>query len=476
MTVEVQTIAAILVSCLISFATAPKELPQARSFNPRPNGPGEVPGAPDEFPSLRALPVAVGSGLSDPAGRDGYWNQFRGPHANGTTTETGLPVTFGEGSPEIVWKTPVIGKAWSSPVIWDKQVWVTNSPELVDPMKEQNRLQEPLELSALCIDVDTGKIIHNLKIFDVYTAQITHPTNSLASPTPCIEAGRVYLHYGAYGTACVDTRSGKKIWERTDLPCNHFRGPGSSAVIYGDLLYLTFDGYDVQYIIALNKFTGVTVWKTDRGIDYGTTDGDAKKAYSTPLLIEAEGRKLLISPSAGATGAYDPLTGACLWTVRHGGMNAAGRPLYGNGLLYIATGDGPNPLIAVPPNGTGDITKNIAWRGLKAVPKRPSSLLIGNRLYMVNDGGVASCLDAADGTVIWSTRLPGEYWSSPLYAEGLIYCFSQQGQVPVFKAADEFELVADNKLDVGFIASPAIAGKALILRSKTHLYRIERKP
>jgi outer membrane protein assembly factor BamB len=425
-----------------------------------------------EVQTLAAILVLC---LSPLASADGNWNQFRGPHADGTTKETGLPVRFGEGSPEIVWKTPVIGRAWSSPVVWDKQVWVTNAPEPVEPSKEQTRLEEPLQLSALCIDLDTGKIIHNLKIFDVFTPQITHPTNSYASPTPCIEAGRVYLHYGAYGTACVDTQTGKRIWERTDLPCNHFRGPGSSAVIYGDLLYLTFDGYDVQYITALNKFTGETVWKTDRAIDFGTTDGDAKKAYSTPLLIEVEGRKLLISPFAAATGAYDPLTGACVWTARHGGMNAAGRPLYGKGLLYISTADGPNPLIAIAPTGSGDITENIAWRGLKAVPKRPSFLLIGDRLYMINDGGVASCLDATDGRVIWSQRLPGEYWTSPLYAEGLIYCFSQQGHVPVFKAADEFELVVDNKLDVGFVASPAVAGKAMILRSKTHLYRIERK-
>lgn len=404
---------------------------------------------------------------------DENWNQFRGPRGDGTSVAKGLPVKFAEGSPQIVWKTPVPGRAWSSPVIWGQQIWMTNAPEIQNTTKEKPKLDKPLELSAVCLDLAGGKIIHNVKLFDVDTPQFTHATNSYGSPTPYVEEGRVYIHFGAYGTACLDTTTGKKIWERTDFECDHFRGPGSSPVVYGDLLYLTFDGYDQQYIVALNKFTGKTIWKKDRGIDFGTTDGDAKKAYSTPMLIEAGGRKLLVSPFAAATIAYDPLSGDPIWTVRHGGMNAAGRPLYGNGLLFINSADGPNPLIAVPATGEGDITKNIVWRTTKAVPKRASQLLIGDLLFMMNDGGVASCLDAPTGKEIWTTRMMGDWWASPLYADGLIYCLSQQGQIPVFKASREFELVADNKLDEGFIASPAVAGKALILRSKGHVYRIE---
>lgn len=411
--------------------------------------------------------------LTTAAFADDNWNQFRGPRGDGTSTETGLPVSFGEGSPEIVWKTAIPGRAWSSPVIWDKQIWLTNAPEIQNTTKDKPKLDKPLEFSAVCVDLDSGKIVHDLKLFEVDTPQFTHTTNSYGSPTPFVEEGRVYIHFGAYGTACLNTKTGEKIWERRDLQCDHFRGPGSSPAIYGDLLYLTFDGYDQQYIIALNKFTGETIWKKDRAIDFGTTDGDAKKAYSTPLLIDVSGRKLLISPFAAATIAYDPLNGDPVWMVRHGGMNAAGRPLYGNGLVYITSADGPNPLIAVPPSGEGEITKNIAWRTNKTVPKRPSPLLIDDLLFMMNDGGVASCLDAKTSKEIWAKRLPGEYWASPLYADGLIYCFSQQGHIPVFKAGREFELVADNKLDDGFVASPAVAGKSLILRSKGHLYRIQ---
>ena len=406
---------------------------------------------------------------------DENWNQFRGPRGDGTSTETGLPVKFSEGSPAIVWKTPIPGRAWSSPVIWGRQIWVTNAPEIQNTTKEKPKLDKPLELSAVCIDLDTGKIIHDIKLFDVDTPQFTHSSNGYGSPTPYVEEGRVYIHFGTYGTACLDTTTGKKIWERTDLHCDHFRGPGSSPVVYDGLLYLTFDGYDVQFITALNKLTGKTVWRKDRDIDFGTTDGDAKKAYSTPAVIDVEGRKLLVSPFAAATIAYDPKTGDPIWTVRHGGMNAAGRPLFGNGLLYINSADGPNPLIAVPATGHGDITKDIVWRSNKSVPKRPSQLLVGDLLFMMNDSGVASCLEAKTSKEIWTTRITGDFWASPLYADGLIYCFSQSGQIPVFKASREFEQVADNKLDDGFVASPAVAGKSLVLRSKSHLYRIENR-
>lgn len=405
---------------------------------------------------------------------DENWNQFLGPRGDGTSLSKNLPVTFGEGSPEIVWKTPIPGRAWSSPAIWGKQIWLTNGPEVLKVFPETPRLEKPIVLSAVCLDLDSGKIVHDIELFEVYQPQITYHSASYASPTAYVEEGRVYIHFGAYGTACLDTKTGQKIWDRRDLECNHFRGPGSSPVVAGDLLYLTFDGYDVQYITALEKTTGKTVWKRDRNIDFGTSDGDAKKAFSTPIIIRSEGRDMLISSFAAATIAYDPKSGEPLWSVRHGGMNAAGRPLFGNGLVYINSADGPNPLVAVPPSGTGDITSKIVWKSNKGIPKRPSEILLDDLMFMMQDEGVASCLDAKTGKQIWTQRMDGKYWSSPLYANGLVYCFSQTGEIPVFKAAREFELVAENKLDDGFIASPAVAGDALIVRSKTHLYRIEK--
>lgn len=426
---------------------------------------------------MRLFAILLCVGLSSTAfAADAPWNQFRGPRGDGSSTEKGLPVTFGEGSKEIVWKTAIPGRAWSSPVVWGQQIWLTNAPDIQGNTQDRIKLDKPMPLSAVCVDLDSGKVIHDLKLFEVSELQITHPTNTFASPTPFVEEGRVYVHFGSYGTACLDTKTGKTIWERRDLECDHFRGPGSSPIVHGDLVYLTFDGYDVQYLAALDKKTGKTVWKKDRGIDFGTTNGDAKKGYSTPSIIKVGGRELLISPFAAATIAYDPKSGEPIWTVWHGGMNAAGRPLFGNGLVYINSADGPNPLVAVNPEGQGDISQNIVWKTAKQVPKRPAQILVGDTLFMMNDSGVASCLDAKTGTEIWSKRLPGgQYWSSPLLADGLIYCWSQEGHVPVFKAARELEVVAENKFDEGFTASPAVAGKSLIVRTKTHLYRIEKR-
>lgn len=419
-----------------------------------------------------ALTVALGSfALAD----DGSWNQFRGPHGDGISSAKGLPVKFIEDSKSVVWKTPIPGRAWSSPVVFGKQVWVTNAPEIQNPTNDKPKPEKPIVLSAVCVDLDTGKVLHDIKLFEVEKPQFTHVTNSYASCTPFIEEGRLYAHFGSYGTACVDTATGKKLWERTDFVCDHFRGAGSSPVVYKDLVFLCFDGYDKQYIAALDKKTGKTVWQKDRDIDFGTDNGDAKKAYCTPQIIKVEGRDLLVSPFAAATIAYEPLTGERVWMVRHGGMNAAARPLYGNGLVYINAGDASNALVAVTPTGTGDITNNIVWKTSKQTPKRASQILIGDLYFMMNDGGVATCLNAKTGEVIWSERLPGAYWSSPLAADGLIYCCSQEGHVQVFKADKKFELVAENKFGDGFNASPAVAGKSLILRSKSHLYRIENR-
>lgn len=409
------------------------------------------------------------------AAEDTYWNQFRGPRGDGISQAKGLPIKFAEGSPEIVWKTPVTGRAWSSPVVWGNQIWVTNAPEIQNPTDAKPKPDQPIPLSAVCLDLATGKVLHDIKVFDVETPQFTHATNSYASSTPYIEAGRVYVHFGSYGTACLDTATGKKLWERRDFECDHFRGAGSSPVVYGDLLYLCFDGHDKQYIVALNKNTGETVWRKDRDIDYGTDNGDAKKAYGTPQLIKVDGRELLISPFAMATIAYDPKTGERVWMVKHGGMNAAARPLFGNGLVYINAGDASNALIAVKPNGQGDITSDIVWKTGKQTPKRSSQILLGDLYFMMNDGGVATCLDAKTGQLVWTERLEGAYWSSPIYADGLIYCFSQEGQMLVFKAEREFNLVAKSKLAEGSNASPAVAGNSLIVRSKSHIYRIDRK-
>lgn len=391
------------------------------------------------------------------------WNQFRGPNAAGKWDAKHVPLEFGEGK-NIAWKTKIHGKGWSSPVVWGSQIWL------------QTATEDGHKLYAVCVDAKSGKIVHDLLVFEVEKPRFCHASNSYASPTPYVEEGRVYVHFGAYGTACLDTKTGKKLWERRDFVCDDFRGPASSPIVHNGMLFVNFDGYDYQYVVALDKNNGKTVWRKDRGIDYGTDNGDRKKAYGTPSIITVNGKEQLVSPSAVETIAYEPKTGKIIWRVRHGGMNVGARPLYGHGLVYIAAGSGKRKLIAVKPTGKGDVSDtHIVWSLGKGVSNRASQILDGNLYFMIDDRGVASCLDAKTGKVYWSRRIGGTYWASPVLVGGRIYCFSKDGRIPVFKASKEFELLADNKLNAGFNASPAFVDNAMILRTFTHLYRIEKK-
>jgi outer membrane protein assembly factor BamB len=389
------------------------------------------------------------------------WPQFRGPRGAGHAGGAAPPIRWSE-TENIRWKTPIHGKGWSSPVIWDHQIWLTTATP------------DGHELFAVCVERASGRIVHDLKVFDIPKPSYCHPFNSYASPTPAIEEGRVYVHFGSAGTACLATATGKPRWTRQDLPCDHYRGPGSSPVIYKNLLLIDFDGVDQQYIVALDKATGKTVWKRNRDIDYQTDNGDYKKAYATPTMVEVEGKAEVISPGAAATFAYDPQTGQELWRVRHGGMNVAAPPQFGQGKLFLCTGDGGLGLLAVRPDGRGDVTAtHIVWTCRRGIPSRCSPLLIGDLLYLVNERGIASCLEAATGHLVWQQRLDGEFSASPICAGGAIYFCNQDGKSFVMAPGRVSKVLAVNRLDDGCMASPAAADGALFLRTKTHLYRIQ---
>jgi outer membrane protein assembly factor BamB len=392
------------------------------------------------------------------------WPQFRGPNGTGLSDSTGLPIKWGEKS-NVVWKTAIHDKGWSSPVVWGKQVWLTTAKA------------DGTKMYAVCVDRDSGRVVHDVEVFDVPRPAFCHPFNSYASPTPVLSEGRVYVHFGTYGTACLDTKTGRKLWERRDLPCDHWRGPGSSPILWNGLLFVHFDGYDRQYVVCLKASDGTTVWKKDRSLDYRTKDGDLKKAYATPSIIMVNGQAQLVSPAAAGTVAYDPRTGEELWKVHHGGMNAASPPLLAHGLVILTTGANPSPLkmLAVRPDGKGDVTAtHVAWKCSKAVPTRPAPLVVGDLLYMVDDNGLASCLEARTGKPVWAARLGGGTTASPVYADGHLYFFDQAGKGHVLKTGRTAQVVAVNTLDDGCMASPAVAGKALFVRTKTHLYRISR--
>ena len=413
-----------------------------------------------------------------------YWNQFRGPNGDGKSLATDLPVEFSE-TRNVRWKTAIHDKGWSSPVVWEDRIWLTTA------------LEDGRELFAICVDLDSGEIIHDIKVFDVAQPQLEYnDLNTHATPTPVVEDGRVYVHFGTYGTACLDTKTGEKLWERRDLNCDHRVRPASSPIIDGNSLFLTFDGVDVQFVAALDKNTGETLWLQNRvaGLDMaamlkaeGFSDDDIeetkkekpndnRKSYATPKIIEYQGKKQLISPAAEVTFSYDPNTGEELWRVRHPnmGFNVACRPIFEHDLVYFTTGIAKR-LLAVRPSGTGDVTDtHIAWSTRRGVPEMPSPLIVDDLMFWINDGGMVFCLDAKDGSMVWRDRIRGEYWASPMYAAGKIYSLSKDGKVSVISAAREFQLLAENEFDASFIASPAIAGNAMILRSLTHLYCVEK--
>ena len=410
------------------------------------------------------------------------WNQFRGPGGDGRSLATDLPVEFSE-TKNVRWKTAIHGKGYSSPVVWGNQVWLTTA-------REDGR-----KLFALCVDLQSGKIVHDIKVFDVAKPQSAYSyLNSHATPTPVIESGRIYVHFGSYGTACLDTNSGKKIWERRDLRCDHRVRPGSSPIVDQESLFVAFDGVDKQFFVALDKKTGKTRWLRDRnvksdwdatlrarGIDPGEVKkekpGDNKKSYATAKLIELGGRRQLIAPAAEATISYDPATGKELWRVHHfGGFNVASRPLFDHGLVYLFTSGLTGHFLAVHPTGTGDVTDtHIAWSTTRSTPHIPSPIIVDDLLFTVTEkGGIARCLAARTGEEIWRKRVGGSHWASPLVADGKIYFSSKEGRISVISAEREFQLVAENRLDASFVASPAVAGNALILRSEKHLYHVAR--
>lgn len=401
------------------------------------------------------------------------WPQFRGPSGNGHADGTGLPLNWAEET-NVKWKTAIHGKGWSSPVIWGKQIWLTTAT--VDGKK----------LSVFCLDRDTGRVLLDNKLFDVTEPQFCHKFNSYASPTPVIEAGRVYITFGSPGITCVNTKTFKTLWTRRDFVCDHFRGAGSSPILFGDLLINHHDGADLQYAFALNKHNGRTVWNTKRSVDYKDldpdgkpkADGDWRKAYTTPHVAMLGGRPVLLSSAAKAHYAYEPATGREFWRVEELAQHSAtSRPVLGNGLIFISTGFPKSQLLALRPGGKGEVTdSHIVWRYARSsVPEKPSLLLVGGLLYMVDDkGGLVTCVEANTGKEVWSKRIGGNYSASPIYADGRLYFFSEEGKITVLAPGREFKKLAENKLNDGFMASPAVVGKSLFLRTRTHLYRIEK--
>ncbi|HEV3136738.1 MAG TPA: PQQ-binding-like beta-propeller repeat protein [Pirellulales bacterium] len=378
------------------------------------------------------------------------WPQFRGPGGQGHSTAQQLPATWSE-TENIRWKAPVAGLGWSSPAIYGEQIWLTTAAD-----RDQS-------LRAICIQRDTGEVLHDIEVFRKSDLGRIAAKNSHASPTAVLDGSHVFVHFGAHGTACLTT-DGKVVWTR-ELQYDQRHGPGGSPVVWKDLLIVSCDGPDVQYTIALDKRTGQVRWKADH---------PGKQAYCTPLVIKVNGNDQLITSGGEAAIAYSPQDGKELWRCRHAGHSVVPRPVAGNGLVYFCTGYWTPALFAVRPDGNSDVTDSkIEFTVRRGVPHTPSPLLVEHRLYMVSDLGIVTCVDAEKGDEIWRHRLAGNFSASPTLADGKIYLLNEQGSMYVLAPGDQFRLLATNHLDGRTLATPAFVGQAIYLRSDTHLYRIE---
>jgi len=402
---------------------------------------------------MRATTLLVWSALALSA-ED--WTEFRGPTGQGHSAATGLPVSWSEAK-NVVWKTPVAGRGWSSPVVRDGRIWLTTATG--DSKTRSLRL--------LSFDLASGKPGLNVEVFRFDDLPAAHAKNSYASPTPVLDGDMVYAHFGL-ATAAVNT-SGEIRW-RYQAKYNWIHGAGGSPVLYRDLLIFSCDGADVQFVVALDKRTGEVKWKTDR-------PKPAHMAFSTPLLISTPEGDQLVSTGGHQAVAYNPATGKELWLVEYGdGFSNVPRPVYANGLVLLCTGFYKPELLAVRPDGSGNVTAtHIVWRVSRSVPLTPSPIAVGQEVYMVSDNGILTAIDIKTGRIYYQERLGGNYSSSFLAAGGRLYLSSEDGDTHVFQPGVEFKKIGTNRLDGQLFASPAVAGKALILRTDTALYRIEEK-
>jgi outer membrane protein assembly factor BamB len=435
---------------------------------------------------LRLFVASLAIGLGVCASADDEWPQFRGPGGQGHSAAKGLPIRWSE-TENIVWKAALPGEGHSSPVISGNQIWVTTAiTRELTPEEEKERLSKlknpqglklagELTLQAIQIDRESGKLVRTVDLFKVPNPEPKHALNSYASPTPVIAGTKLFCHFGSYGTACVDRNSGEVLWRNDSVRVDHQNGPGSSPVFAEGRLVIHFDGTDRQFIAALNPDNGEILWETKRSGEMDERP-DLKKAYGTPLVISTENGAQVISPAANWVYGYDLQSGKELWKAAYGqlGFSTVPRPVVLDNKVFIATSYMQSRLLAVKLGGTGDVTAtHTAWVSDRQIPNKPSLIALNGRIYFVSDKGIARCVNAETGEDVWFERLGGDYSASPLEADGNLYFCNQDGLCTVLQAGDAYQELAKNTLDAGCMASPAVAGKSLFLRTSTHLYRIE---
>ncbi len=390
------------------------------------------------------------------------WPQFRGPDGQGHTLAKNLPTQWAP-TKNVVWETPIPGEGWSSPVVWGQQIFLTAAV----PDEE---VEKQYSLRTLCLNAKSGQVVWDVEVFQqtATATQKIHRKNSHASPTPITDGKNLFVHFGAQGTACL-TLDGKIVWKNNDISYRMNHGNGGSPVLVEGVLCFSCDGSKDPFVVALDQATGKVVWKKDRP----PVSNSRKFSFGTPLVIEQEGQQQIISPGTDLVVAYRPKDGQEIWSVGYDGYSVIPRPVYAQGLLFLSTSYNTATAMAISPAGQGDLTKtNIVWQTRKGAPHTPSLLVVGSEVYMVSDGGVATCADAKTGDVHWQKRLGGSYSSSPLFGDGKIYFQSEDGEGIVIKAGKTFEEIARNKMAARTLSSYGVVDSDLLIRTDKALFRI----
>jgi outer membrane protein assembly factor BamB len=386
------------------------------------------------------------------------WPQFRGPDGQGHADARELPTEWST-TKNVAWAQEIPGAGWSSPIVRQQQIYLTTAVPV-----EGGRQS----LHALCLDAHTGRTLWKTEVFTA-TPVSGHQKNSHASASPIIDADRLYVHFGSYGTAALDL-AGKVLWRNTSLKYSPVHGNGGSPILAGQALIFSCDGASNPFVVALNKTTGAVMWKVAR-----TTKAAKTFSFSTPLAIVVNGQTQIVSPTSGGVIAYDPQNGQEIWRFRYPeGYSVVPRPVFGHGLVYVSSAFDRPVVYAIRPDGRGDVTDtHLAWSITKGAPNTPSPLLVGDELYFVSDAGIMTCADARTGKVHWQERLGGNYSASPFFADGKIYAQSEEGVGTVLKPGKTFEVIAKNDLKERSLASCAVDEGVIYIRTAKHLFRIQ---
>lgn len=418
------------------------------------------------------LALVLGTFVSSAASAEN-WPMFRGPSGQGISSETNLPTQWSTTS-NIAWKANIPGEGWSSPIIWDNQIFLTYT------------LDKGASCHIISIDRTTGATLWDTETFKQSPGR-KEGRNSYATPTPVTDGQHVYAFFAGGGAAGLDF-SGKLIWKNTDNSFYSQHGLAASPILYKDLVLMPWDHnvkggpepklgwqipWDKAYVLALDKKSGHERYRAMRGM--------SRIGHMTPRIVNVDGKPQLVSAAGDIIEGFDPDTGQRIWWVQTGGEGVTPSPVFGNGVVFSSTGF-PTPvgnkeihpaIQAFRLGGQGDVTRtNFIWEQRKDVPMIPSLLLVDHLLYSIKENGILQCLDAADGNVIYRQRLDGNFSASPLFADGRIYLINDAGLTTIIQPGREFKQIGQNNLDEPAQAGIAVANHQLFIRTASHLYCI----